>query len=393
MNGESIDTVWLECPACRWRREYPQTALTGSMRCRKCGSTVLLSAPEYEPAIQLADELSLEPVDLPPASGVSEVIAVEPEYQLAPTSTPAIPTDIAARVLPGSAPVETESDAFVRPPRGAGIGWAFTSNVLLFPWTPSAIVKWIFASLFSIVAVFLVAVTVPIAARVLTTSSLAAPVMIPPAIFLGLLSLSYLSGCLIDIVVNAAYNCDLATDWPESDIRERFWFLLRSSYLFVIDSMPAAVIAEASYLTTEVFWPVYGAVMFVLFPISLLAVLETDSSVTPISRPIFRSLFVGVERLAGRFISQARCCLWHCSELHTTPLKIWAAVGGLDCRSVGRGRRFSFTADLLGRLAWLILNNDELGETAGEQRSDKRAEWQIGRRRDRQARQLFRGLP
>ena len=52
--------------------------------------------------------------------------------------------------------METESDAFVRPPRGAGIGWAFTSNVLLFPWTPSAIVKWIFASLFSIVAVFII---------------------------------------------------------------------------------------------------------------------------------------------------------------------------------------------------------------------------------------------
>ena len=67
--------------------------------------------------------------------------------------------------------------------------------------------------------------------------------------------------------------------------------------------MPAAVIAEISYLTTEVFWPVYGAIMFLLFPISLLAVLETDSSVTPISQPIFRSLSVGWKSWLAFYLS------------------------------------------------------------------------------------------
>jgi len=391
VNGESIDTVWLECPACRWRREYPQSALTGSMRCRKCGSTVLVSAQEFEPAIQPADELSLEPVDLPPVSGVSEVIAVEPEYQLAPTSTPAIPTEIASRVLPGSAPVETESDAFVRPPRGAGIGWAFTSNVLLFPWTPSAIVKWIFASLFSIVAVFIVAVTVPIAARVLTTSSLAAPVMIPPAIFLGLLSLSYLSGCLIDIVVNAAYNCDLATDWPESDIKERFWFLIRIFFLFVIDSMPAAVVAEGSYLATDVFWPVYGLLMFLMFPISLLAVLETDSPLTPISRPIFRSLTVVWKGWLVFYLLSA-LLLGAMYGISSYTLSNLGGASGLIVGPFLAAAIFIY-GRLLGRLAWLILGNEEVSQAMPDERSGQPKMWQIGGRRDRQARQLFRGLP
>ena len=292
MNDDTIDTVWLECPACRWRREYPQTALSGAMRCRKCGSTVLVSAPAFEPAIKPEDELSLEPVDLPPVSGVNEVITVEPEYQLAPATPPAPPTDIASKVLPGSAPVETESHVVVRPPRGAGISWAFTSNVLLFPWSPSAVVKWIWAALFSIVASFIGIATAPIVARVLTISSLGAPILIVPAILATLFSLSYLCACLIDIIVNAAYNCDLATDWPEPEIKERFWYLLRIAYLLVVASMPAALIAELISLATEVFWPVYLGIIFVLFPICLLAVLETDSTVTPISRPIFRSLIV-----------------------------------------------------------------------------------------------------
>ena len=279
MNDETIDTVWLECPACRWRREYPQTALSGPMRCRKCGSTVLVSAPAFEPAIKPEDELSLEPVDLPPVSGVNEVIAVEPEYQLAPATPPAPPTDIASRVLPGSARVETESDDVVRPPRGAGISWAFTSNVLLFPWTPSAVVKWVWASLFSIMATCVGVLTAPVASRYLSINSLAAPILIVPAILLALLSLSYLCGCLIDITVNAAYNCDRANDWPEAEMKERFWFLLRVAYLLVIASMPAVLLAEIAWHTMEIFWSVYTAVMFLLFPVFLLSALETDSPV------------------------------------------------------------------------------------------------------------------
>jgi hypothetical protein len=73
-------------------------------------------------------------------------------------------------------------------------------------------------------------------------------------------------------------------------------------------------------------------------------------------------------------------------------IKNLGGVGGLVVGPLLAAAIFIY-GRLLGRLAWLILNNDELGETAGEQRSDKRAEWQIGRRRDRQARQLFRGLP
>ena len=48
---------------------------------------------------------------------------------------------------------------------------------------------------------------------------------------------------------------------------------------------------------------------------------------------------------------------------------------------------------LLGRLAWLILRNDELAEAATTDHPSQATMPRLGRRRDRQARQLFRGLP
>jgi hypothetical protein len=191
--------------------------------------------------------------------------------------------------------------------------------------------------------------------------------------------------------VNAAYNCDLATDWPEPEIKERFWFLLRIFYLVVIDSMPAAVIAEISFLTTEVFWPVYGAVMFLLFPISLLAVLETDSSVTPISRPIFRSLSVMWKGWLAFYL----CSALLLSALFGIAFYTMSNLGGGSGLLVGplAAAAVFIYGRLLGRLAWLILDNEIVADAVVEERSDQPTVWQIGRRRDRQARQLFRGLP
>ncbi len=352
---------------------------------------VLVSAPAFERAIKPEDELSLEPVDLPPVSGVNEVIPIEPEYQLAPCTPPAPPTDIASKVLPGSAPVETQSLDIVPPPRGAGISWAFSSNVVLFPWTPSAVVKWFWAALFSMVATFIGVFTAPIVARVLTYSSLGAPVLIVPAILATLFSLSYLCACLIDITIKAAYNCDLATDWPEPDIKERFWYLLRIAYLLVVASMPAALIAELISLATEIFWPTYLAIIFALFPIFLLAALETDSPLTPISRPIVRSLWIVRKGwLAFYFASALLLGAFGGIAFFTT-----ANWGGTSALLIGplEAATIFIYGRLLGRLAWLILNNDEVADTFAEQRSDQPTVWQIGRRRDRQARQLFRGLP
>jgi hypothetical protein len=196
---------------------------------------------------------------------------------------------------------------------------------------------------------------------------------------------------LIDIVVNAAYNCDLATDWPESDIKERFWFLIRIFFLFVIDSMPAAVVAEGSYLATDVFWPVYGLLMFLMFPISLLAVLETDSPLTPISRPIFRSLTVVWKGWLVFYLLSA-LLLGAMYGISSYTLSNLGGASGLIVGPFLAAAIFIY-GRLLGRLAWLILGNEEVSQAMPDERSGQPKMWQIGGRRDRQARQLFRGLP
>jgi hypothetical protein len=168
-----------------------------------------------------------------------------------------------------------------------------------------------------------------------------------------LLSGSYLSASLFDITVNAAYNADKALDWPHADWRERIWYLLRVGYLLALAGGIAAGIAQLSSLAGGVFWPVLAAALFLLFPILLLAMMESDSLFMPISGPIFLSLvrvwygwavfyvlcgllFAGCAFLTVVVFNQSNLA----TPFITGP--IWAAAAFIYAR-------------LLGRLAWLIL--------------------------------------
>ena len=184
------------------------------------------------------------------------------------------------------------------------------------------------------------------------------PMILVAAVIFNLVCLSYVVASLFEITVNAAYNCDKLQDWPHAAWTERVIYLFRGMYFVAIAAIPALGIAELVNLATEVFWPVFSVVVFLLFPFLMLSALEADSYFWPVSRPIFRSLRVVWKGwlvfyvLSGLLLAG---CAW-LTNLAAEQLlfKMPLALGPLWAATVFIYGR------LLGRLTWLILQRDDL---------------------------------
>jgi ribosomal protein S27E len=389
MRERSDHFVWLECPKCRWRREVPRASVPAGVRCRQCGTVVVMSTPpEIEatlpsPAtppfteILPKEEFALEPVELPPPSGVQHVTTPgEADIQLAPAPRLAPPPILPSTVPRGSVPIETKRDDMVEPPRNASLYWAFTNNVFEFPFRLYALTQWIFTS-FGLAAGAECAI---IGAMGLASMSMPGGLLSGTfgmaACILLVMSMSYLASCFLDIIVNTAYNVDKAHDWPNSDYRERLWILLRMAWLAIFVSTVAAGIAGICSLAGNIIWPAFVVVFGLLFPILLLAGLEADSLFWPVSKPIFRSvrnlwrawaIFYVISALIGSGCGALTYALFRQSPLQMPLIAapVWAAAVFIYGR-------------LLGRLAWFILHKGDLQQNKKEaRRMAERDRWNI----------------
>lgn len=349
MSGQPAGTVWVTCPNCLSRGAVPASAIGAKVRCRQCTSTFLAELERPSAAELLEGELTLAPSDLPPTSGVQTVSAVADEYNLAAEP---IPHPMAGTKPPIAPAPDEQPDYVVKPPKGAGIGWAFTSNILQYPWTPAALVQWIICSVS-----FVVAGTIDLYAFgmivQLSMGSIVGVFVLVVGVIFSALALSYASTCLLDITVNAAYNCDKLHDWPSQDWVERVAYFFCFLFLCSVSAIPAYAVAEASMLATGIFWPVLVTFMLASFPLLFLSALEADSFFWPFSSAIFGSF----GQLTGTWIAfyiLSTVLFAGCSVAtvltfehlqYSTPLvagPLWAATLFIYGR-------------LLGRMAWLIM--------------------------------------
>jgi hypothetical protein len=130
--------------------------------------------------------------------------------------------------------------------------------------------------------------------------------------------------------------------------------------LLIVCTLIAAAIAEITWLAVGVFWPIYFAVIFFLFPVLFLSVQEAATFFWPVSQPIFRSLprmpqawFV-FYLLSGLLISACTFLTIHClksmpSGWPIPSAPVWAAAVFIYGR-------------LLGRLTWFIMLKQDLLE-------------------------------
>ncbi|HEY2759621.1 MAG TPA: hypothetical protein VGI75_02735 [Pirellulales bacterium] len=354
MAKASADEMWVLCPHCLVRGLIPRSAQGMQVRCRQC-ETVFVAEPEPPSREELEEEeLQLAPLDLPPAAGTQTAWeSPEAEYGMAPEEPVAHPMVGKMPPIP-PAPPEKLPEYMIAPPVGAGLFWAFRSNTFTFPWHLSGMLQWIYASgglMFALgldLAAYLVAVNF----------ALVEPMVLVAAVLLNLVCLSYLVASLYEITVNAAYNCDKLHDWPHAAWTERLIYLIRALYLGAIAAMLALGIAGISSVASDIFWPVFFGVIFLLFPFLMLSGLEADSYFWPVSKPMFRSLrviwagWLVFYVLSGLLLGG---CAWLTNLLvEQLEFKAPLALGPLWAATVFIYGR------LLGRLTWLILQHDDL---------------------------------
>ena len=248
----------------------------------------------------------------------------------------------------------------IEPPRNATLYWAFTNNVFEFPFKPHALTQWIFSSIGLAGTMFCAILSISGFANMSLGGGIQGCVFAIMGGMMLIFSLSYVTGCLIDITINAAYNIDKAHDWPNSDYRERILFLFRVVWVGALAGIPSAAVAGICSLAGDFFWPVFLPMFSLIFPTLLLAGLEADSLFWPVSTPIFRSVkklwhvWAVFYVLTGLMTLGAGILSWvifrqSAAQMSIIAGPVWAAVIFIYGR-------------LLGRLAWFILHKTDLGE-------------------------------
>jgi hypothetical protein len=383
--SDSAATIVLVCPKCRAKWKLAAGAKSTSLRCGRCGIALPSNHPPT-PAAPTSDDLELAPIPFepPPKPRIRPDVDDGEEYKLAPAPSPPPPQPTPAQAplqrapaasprsptkqkqqsqpAPASPPSHLDEDDknaefLARPPRGAGIVWAFTSNIFTFPWTRVAVAQWIFASLGLLIVAELALLAIGGFMSGGPFGGVQAGCFGVGGLFVAILTLSYLAGCLLDIVTNAAYNIDKAHDWPDADWGNRIFLLVRMLFLLAIVALPAAGIGWLGSLSDPRGWLLAGPAVFLIFPVLFLSSLEADSLIAPISKPILRSLlFLGHAWIifyivTGLLAAAVGYLAWDLflQSPFTMPL-----VGA----PAAAAAVFVY-ARLLGRLAWLILHRSE----------------------------------
>jgi hypothetical protein len=366
--------VTVTCPQCGSKGSIP-AGTQGDLQCRKCAK--IFSVDQKPPPELSEDESDLAPA-LPPPSGVPTV------YKPAAQESVAVHTDLSphARAIAATLkPVEPDKppDYIVIPPRSAGPAWAFTNNVATFPWTLISLPRWLAASAVLAVTGYLGLVTWSLLSSLRDNSVFGPPLMVL-TILVGLLSLSYVVACMLDISVNAAYNADKLGDWPYEGFLDRLFLLVRVIWYAAFAAVPAAVIGALVYFAGAPFWAGFAPTAIFTFPFTFLSGMEADSPFWPVSLPIWHSLRqTPVSWFAFYLVSSlllSACCFvmrWIFGNLGEGSVLILGPMWAAAVFIYGR---------LLGRLAWLVMKYSDPAERK-----------QLRKRFARQSEALFRGLP
>lgn len=372
MAQEMPEAVWLTCPQCSSRIEVRPGRQT-EVRCSHCKRRFVVTPGAKQsdpPKLTAAPSTAPDsgPVSFAPAAKTVAARAIAPpadddEFRVAPPSERTGYVDHIPK--PHEVVERPPPEEYVPPPREPSLAWAFTSDVFNFPWTRGAISQWIVLSL----GLFVTAELLVFAGRAYAAGGregiVGAGCIFIAAFFIGLFSLSYAAASMVRIIENTAYNMDAESDWPDADWRDRFFHLVRMLYLGVLSTLVAAGTAWVVSPTGSVLLPMYVAqvVMLLVFPVLLLSTLETNS-LSPFSPPVLRSLVRLWYVWAGFYVLSI--VMGVCLVLVATALYgVAGALAPFITEPLDAAAIFIY-ARLLGRVAWLLMNQGE-----SERKSDR----------------------
>lgn len=374
MSAGPSQFVTVTCPQCGAKGSVP-AGTQGDLQCRKCAK--VFSIDQKPPPELSEDELGLAPA-LPPPSGVATVYPPVREEPVA------VRTDLSphARAIASTLkPVEPDKppDYIVVPPKGAGPRWAFTSNVVAFPWSIIAFPRWIAASACCAITGFLGAAAWSSLAT-LSMGSIIGVFLLAAAIIVGWVLMSFVAACLLDITVNAAYNADKLGDWPYEGFVDRMFVLLRVVWCLAFAAMPAGAVGAIASFAGGPFWLAFAPVAIFTFPFVLLSGLEADSPFWPLSEAIAQSLRQARSSWVAFYLISA-VLLAVCGAATVLIFRQAGPASMLILGPLWAAAVFIY-GRLLGRLTWLVMKYVDPAERK-----------QMRKRLARQADPLFHGLP
>lgn len=265
----------VRCPLCDTLMHAGRDQVGQQMACRDCETWFVVPRP---PAPRRKPDLRARAGDVYDVGDSIEV----PEYR------PLIPPP-RWRPRPG---VESGVDRIkeagrvrARPPR-----WTFFSGIFGFPAYRNSWPRWVGLSLGLMAPLLFAQLAVILAMAPSGVSVYAAMAFCALTFVLGLMwSVVAFVSCL-SILRDTAYGCHDIENWPEAVFQDwvgEFFFLIGSLGVSVLPGLVIGRVLESAGIAG---WPSVWISIVLVFPVSLLAMLETNSPLNPFSLPVWRSL-------------------------------------------------------------------------------------------------------
>jgi DNA-directed RNA polymerase subunit M/transcription elongation factor TFIIS len=359
----------LHCPLCQALMYAGRDQVGQEVVCRDCGDYFVVPQP---PPPRRKPDLRSQAAEVYGVGDAIELpeyrpLVLKPRWRLRPGTGSA--TDHPGRERPGSGSGEAPDTAGLadqgaeaypglvlapvpqRPPR-----WTFFSGIFGFPAYRGSWQRWLGLSLGLILPWLVGRMAVNLA------MAPAGPWVeaVPWIVSMGLFGVTFVLGSIwgvvaaaqcLSIVRDTADGCDQIENWPDAvflDWIGEFFFFVSS---LGIAALPGVVLARALETTGVPGWLTVSISLLLIFPISLLSLLETNSPLNPFSLPVWRSL-VAFWWAWGLFYVETTVVVaaaGYLAMLAATRVPIAGIALAVPALSVGA---LMVYFRLLGRLAW-----------------------------------------
>ena len=168
--------------------------------------------------------------------------------------------------------------------------WTFFTRVFSVPWHAEILSRWIYMSLGCTVFGFLAAVIHWLLVEGLV---IVLPFFALPIIWMTILTGSFTASCFLTVVEDTASGNDRIHNWNEGGWKVWMVDALGLMFLATIAWSAAYGIAKltTAFVSENWFWPVYGLVFLLMFPVVLLSSLQAGSRFVPLTLPVVRTLY------------------------------------------------------------------------------------------------------
>lgn len=282
-DSDEPDFIAIRCDTCQARLRI-RIKLAGTVgKCPKCGASI--SIP-HRPEIEF---------ELPQPAGESETLALDGGYRLAE------PLDYQPDDHPEPLPAEVRPAApeggyleqlgrvrqqqVDKPPR-----FLFFSGVFDFPWYPEVWLRWVYLVLGGSAATLIPMLALAFFGGASGYVGIGLAFFAMPQIWITIWTGSFAAACGLQIFDDTAAGSDHVTGWPEPNWREWMWPLMYLAYVAAMVLALAYGIGLAIGGTAQTMLLTLGITEFILFPISLLSVMEANNLALLISPGLLFSL-------------------------------------------------------------------------------------------------------